>query len=296
MNRRRVLAALAGGSLLAGCGGRRVGAPATDGGPDASGTTTGGSQTARETPSPTADDSATLAELGTPETICAAEVVEDFHIRAVGRPAFADDWAGFEVADRYRIGSRAGDPQPGTASTDPLADEAVVIGLTAAGGDTDVADGTDDTVRARAYPLPVVWWHEAVNDTFGGPVLPTFCSICNTGLVAERLVDGEPATFGVSGQLWQPPGEYTFAAVEGGRSFGVSTGDPDAAVRNSGNLVLFDDATGSFWSQVLGQAICGPQAGERFAIRPATVTRWGEWRAEYPQTDVLLPPPYSELL
>lgn len=253
-----------------------------------------GSHPTGDAPAPTVDDPATLAELGTPETICAAEVIEDFHIRAVGRPAFADDWTGFEVADRYRIGSRAGDPKPGTTSTDPLADEAVVIGLTTGsdGGDDD-AGGAE---RARAYPLPVVWWHEAVNDTFGGPVLPTFCSICNTGLVAERLVDGDPATFGVSGQLWQPPGEYTFAAVEGGRSFGVSTGDPDATVRNSGNLVLFDDATGSFWSQVLGRAICGPQAGEQFEIRPATVTRWGVWRAEHPETDVLLPPPYSELL
>lgn len=299
MNRRRVLAALAGGSLLAGCGGRRVGSPSTDEGHDGAGPTDPASEPPRDTPTPTADDPSTLAELGTPETICATEVIEDFHIRAIGRPAFAADWTGFDIADQYRIGSRVGDPKPGTTSTDPLSDEAVVIGLTAAGGDTGVAGGTDDTgdtPRARAYPLPVVWWHEAVNDTFGGPVLPTFCSICNTGLVAERLVDGDEATFGVSGQLWQPPGEYTFAAVEGGRSFGVSTGDPDAAVRNSGNLVLFDDATGSFWSQVLGQAICGPQAGVRFTIRPATVTRWGEWRAEYPQTDVLLPPPYSELL
>lgn len=290
MHRRRVLAALAGGSLLAGCGGRRVGSPSTDESRDAAGTGGTGSQPTRDTSPPTVDDPATLAELGTPGTICATEVIEEFHIRAIGRPAFADDWTGFDVADRYRIGSRAGDPRPGTTSTDPLADEAVVVGVTAEDADSD------DTVRARAYPLPVVWWHEAVNDTFGGPVLPTFCSICNTGLVAERLVDGDPATFGVSGQLWQPPGEYTFAAVEGGRSFGVSTGDPDATVRNSGNLVLFDDATGSFWSQVLGQAICGPQAGARFTIRPAAVTRWGVWRAEHPETDVLLPPPYSELL
>nr|WP_303645268.1 DUF3179 domain-containing (seleno)protein [Salinirubrum litoreum] len=36
---------------------------------------------------------------------------------------------------------------------------------------------------------------------------------------------------------------------------------------------MFDDATGSFWSQVLGRVICGPQAGARFTIRPATVTR-----------------------
>jgi hypothetical protein len=286
MDRRRFLAAVAGGSLLAGCGGRQPAESQASSSPTA--------QVATETPTATdsspTSNAATLAELGTPATICTADVIEEFHIRAVGRPAFADDWIGFDIADRYRIGSRTGDPNPETTSTDPLADDAVVIGVATSGG------SASEPERARAYPIPVVWWHEIVNDDFGGPLLVTFCSICNTGLVAERLVGGDPATFGVSGQLWQPPGEYTFAAVEGGRSFGVSTGDPDAAVRNSGNLVLFDDATSSFWSQVLGRAICGPQAGEQFSIRPATVTRWGAWRADHPETDVLLPPPYSELL
>jgi hypothetical protein len=302
MDRRRFLAAVAGGSLLAGCGGRVGESSAAPGSPDPASAVTEATTATDATGSP-ADSSSTaagptLAELGTPRTICSAEVIEDFYIRAVGRPVFADDWTGYEIADKYRIGTRAGDPEPERTSTEPLADEAVVVGLTAGSGD-DGDDGGADTggaERARAYPIPVVWWHEAVNDDFGGPVLVTFCSICNTGLVADRLVGGEPATFGVSGQLWQPPGEYTFAAVEGGRSFGVSTGDPDAAVRNSGNLVLFDDATGSFWSQVLGRAICGPQAGDRFEIRPATVTRWDAWRADHPETDVLLPPPYSELL
>jgi hypothetical protein len=293
MDRRRFLAAVAGASLLAGCGGRRPGGSASGG----TATTSAGASdtgTPREggdaTTGGSSGEQSSLAALGSPSTICSAAVIEDFHIRAVGRPAFADDWAGYEVADRYRIGSRPSDPEPGATSTDPLADDAVVIGLTAGDGSGGGA------ARARAYPIPVVWWHEIVNDEFGGPVLVTFCSICSTGLVAERLVDGEPATFGVSGQLWQPPGEYTFAAVEGGRSFGVSASDPDTPVRNSGNLVLFDDATRSFWSQVLGRAICGPRAGERFRILPATVTRWGAWREEHPETDVLLPPPHSELL
>lgn len=66
-----------------------------------------------------------------------------------------------------------------------------------------------------------------------------------------------------------------------------------AGARNSGNLVLYDEATGSFWSQLLAQAICGLQTGEDLTLVPATVTSWSAWWSEYPETDVLLPPPYS---
>jgi hypothetical protein len=307
MDRRHFLAAAAaaGALSLAGRGSRdRAGSES----PEAAGPATDGAGD----PDPTGDRPATLtatpdpesfAELGFPSTICEAEAIPDFYIRAIDEPAFADDWTGRGIDDDYRIGSRRAGTDDATDSDDtgdetsaressdagavdpdaPLAADAVVVGLT-------VGD------RARAYPLPVLWWHEAVNDDFGGPVLVTFCPICNSGLVADRLVGGEPATFDVSGQLWQPPGEYTAAAVAGGTAFGAATTDPTAAVRNSGNLVLVDDATGSFWSQVLGRAICGPREGDRLAIRPSTVTTWGAWRATHPGTDVLLPPPHSALV
>jgi hypothetical protein len=115
-------------------------------------------------------------------------------------------------------------------------------------------------------------------------------------MVAERLVAGRATTFGVTGQLWQPPRQYTAASVTEGRSFGASASDPQAAVRNSGNLVLYDEATRSYWSQLLARAICGPQTGTRLGILPTTVTTWGEWRADHPDTDVLLPPPHSGVL
>jgi hypothetical protein len=308
MDRRRFLAAAAAaGSLpFAGCSDRQGSdsraATATDtpsAGDAATTPTADRSRSPATTPEPES-----FAELGFPSTICEAEAVPDFYIRAIDEPAFADDWTGRGIDDDYRIGSRAppadgtpdreetSDPtgrpreasDAGTVDPDaPLAADAVVVGLTA--GD-----------RARAYPLPVLWWHEAVNDEFGGPVLVTFCPICNSGLVADRLVGDDPATFDVSGQLWQPPGEYTAAAVADGTAFGAATTDPAAAVRNSGNLVLVDDATGSFWSQVLGRAICGPREGDRLTVRPSTVTTWGAWRAAHPETDVLLPPPHSTLV
>jgi hypothetical protein len=103
-------------------------------------------------------------------------------------------------------------------------------------------------------------------------------------------------TFGVSGQLWQPPDIYAASAETDGRVFGASATDGEAEVRNSGNLVLYDERTRSYWSQLLAEAICGERQGERLGIVPSTVTTWGEWRADHPETDVLLPPPHSTLM
>jgi hypothetical protein len=61
-----------------------------------------------------------------------------------------------------------------------------------------------------------------------------------------------------------------------------------------GNLVMYDEATRSYWSQILGEAICGPKTGERLSIVPSTVATWGDWQADNPDTEVLLPPPHSE--
>lgn len=211
------------------------------------------------------DEPRSMAELGYPSTVC-SEPVQPEAIPPIVDPAFGTDWTGVDVDEKY----------------DRLDDEAVVIG---------VREGD----RARAYPVSVLWYHEAVNDTFGDPLLVTYCSICRSGLVARRVAGGEPATFAASGLLWVPPGEYAAAAELDNTTFGATTTNPDASVRVSGNVVLYDDRTRSYWSQLIGRAICGPLEGERFDVVPSTVARWGEWRDEHPETEVLLPPPESTL-
>lgn len=119
---------------------------------------------------------------------------------------------------------------------------------------------------ARAYPLRVLAWHEVVNDRFAdaeGPVLVTYCPLCGSGVVTRRVVDGTHTTFGVSGLLYRD------------------------------NLVLYDGATGSLWSQLLATAVRGPATGTRLELLPTTLSTWGEWRTRHPDTRVLLPPPYS---
>jgi hypothetical protein len=119
---------------------------------------------------------------------------------------------------------------------------------------------------ARAYPIRVLSRHELVNDDLGGPVGVSYCILCGSGVVFERRVAGEPAVFGVSGSLWRS------------------------------DLVMYDRATDSRWSQLLATAIQGPRTGDRLSLLPVSFTTWGEWRRQQPGTEVLLPPPASETL
>jgi len=209
---------------------------------------------------------APLARRGTPADVCERDVV-DLGIAAIVEPAFG----GARSDDEVR-----------------LDDDEVVVGVE--------RDG-----RARAFPLSVLARAEVVNETFPGgsggatPLLVTYCPVCDSGMVARRLVDGEPTTFGVSGQVWEPPGDLLRGSERDGRVFAVAPDDPgdDRRVARDGALVLYDAATGSYWSQVLARAICGPRRGATLTPVPSTTARWGRWRRRHPDTDVLLPFPAS---
>lgn len=124
-------------------------------------------------------------------------------------------------------------------------DDELVIAL-AVGGD------------ARAYPLRLLSLHEIVNDTVGGqPVAVTWCPLCFSALVFDRVVDGRELTFGVSGYL------------------------------HNDNLVMYDHQTNTLWSQLIGQAVRGAQRGQQLAVLPAIITTWGEWKKTQPNTTIL---------
>ena len=73
-------------------------------------------------------------------------------------------------------------------------------------------------------------------------------------MVHRREIDGEAVLFGNHGALY-------------------------------GNaLTMFDHATGSVWSQISGEALLGPLAGERLELVPSPLTAWSTWRREHPGT------------
>lgn len=111
---------------------------------------------------------------------------------------------------------------------------------------------------ARAYPLQILTWHEIVNDTIADlPILVTFCPLCNSAIVFERLVNGEPTEFGTSGLL-----------------------------RHS-DLIMYDRQTESLWQQFTGEAIVGDQVGNRLTFLPSSLISFDDFKAAYPEGVVL---------
>jgi len=111
----------------------------------------------------------------------------------------------------------------------------------------------------RAYPVKILTYHEAINDRFGAePLLITYCSLCDSAAVFDRVVDGREVEFGISGMLY-----------------------------NSNTLLYVRNDEKSLWSQLKSTAVTGPHSGVKLATRPVELTTWSDWLARYPQTMVL---------
>ena len=124
--------------------------------------------------------------------------------------------------------------------------------------DTTFVIGLDINGEKRAYPLFIMVWHEIVNDSVGGvPVAVTYCPLCFTNQVFERVIDGKEVEFGTSGKLY------------------------------NSNLVMYDRLTDSYWSQALGVAITGELTGYELKRIPFDVISWADWKTLYPETLVL---------
>ena len=118
--------------------------------------------------------------------------------------------------------------------------------------------GIDIDGEARAYPIPILNWHEIVNDSVGGRRLAiTYCPLCGTGVAFDASIDGEPTDFGVSGLLY------------------------------NSDVLLYDRATESLWSQILGKAVSGVRVGKNLVMVPLSHTTWRAWRTAHPQTLVM---------
>lgn len=76
-------------------------------------------------------------------------------------------------------------------------------------------------------------------------------------MVHRRTINGDAVVFGNHGALW-------------------------------GNaMTWFDHATGTIWSQPLGEAIVGPLKGTALDLLPSTLIEWGEWKQRHPDTKAL---------
>ncbi len=128
--------------------------------------------------------------------------------------------------------------------------------------------GVEINGEACAYPLQILNWHEAVNDTLGGqPILVSYHPLCDSVVTFSRQVGEDVLEFGISGLLY------------------------------NSNQILYDrhsdPAQESLWNQLQARAIAGPAAntGKTLQVLPCELVRWDEWRKVHPDTKVLKPDP-----
>ena len=113
---------------------------------------------------------------------------------------------------------------------------------------------------ARAYPLRILIWHEIVNDVVGGrPVAVTYCPLCNSGIVFDRVIDGQVSEFGTTGKL-----------------------------RRS-DMVMYDRLTESWWQQFLGEAIVGALTGTVLNTLPSRMESLERFARRHPDGRLLVP-------
>jgi hypothetical protein len=125
--------------------------------------------------------------------------------------------------------------------------------------DSELVLGLNINGDIRAYPLQILVWHEIVNDEVSGvPVAVTYCPLCFTNQVFNRIIDGqEVVEFGTSGKLY------------------------------NSNLVMYDRTSKSLWSQALAEGIVGKYAGIKLERVPFDIAYWKEWKQLYPDSKVL---------
>ena len=124
--------------------------------------------------------------------------------------------------------------------------------------DSDLVLGYKKGNDIRAYQHDVLDWHEIINDNIDDVSLAiTYCPLTDTGIGWNRFIDGIETTFGVSRLLYQT------------------------------NLIHFDRATKSNWSQILGESVNGSLVGKDIDLITLVETDWKTWKTMFPNTTVI---------
>ena len=124
--------------------------------------------------------------------------------------------------------------------------------------DDDLVIGIKKGDDVRAYPHAILDWHEIINVNLDDvSVAITYCPLTGTGIGWNRIINGSETTFGVSGLLYNT------------------------------NLIPYDRATGSNWSQILNKAVNGELIGEKTDLIRLFETDWKTWKKLYPNSQVI---------
>ncbi len=124
--------------------------------------------------------------------------------------------------------------------------------------DNDLIVGVRIGDIVRAYPHPILDWHEIVNDVIDNKAFSvTYCPLTGSAVSWNRTLTGRETTFGVSGLLY------------------------------NSNLIAYDRATDSYWSQMMMQSVHGELIGDRAGLITIIETRWDTWKELYTESEIL---------
>lgn len=124
--------------------------------------------------------------------------------------------------------------------------------------DNDLVIGIVKNNEAKAYPHVIMDWHEITNDEINNNFYTlNYCPLTGTAFAWESIVNGSQSTFGVSGLLY------------------------------SANLIMYDRATDSNWSQLGLECVNGQLIGNKPTLLNVVETNWKTWKTLYPNTKVL---------
>jgi len=124
--------------------------------------------------------------------------------------------------------------------------------------DSELVIGLYDGINAFAFPHQILDWHEIINIRFSRTMVAiTYCPLTGTGIGWPQEIENLATEFGVSGLLY------------------------------NNNLIAFDRATQSNWSQISLKAVNGPLIGTEMPTFQLVETNWSTWKAMYPETLVV---------
>ncbi|MEE9432567.1 MAG: DUF3179 domain-containing protein [Melioribacteraceae bacterium] len=110
----------------------------------------------------------------------------------------------------------------------------------------------------RVYPHSILDWHEIINDGIGSTKYAlTYCPLTGSGIGWNRVIDGNETTFGVSGLLYNT------------------------------NLIPYDRATGSNWSQMQLQSVNGKLISKFISLVPLIESKWSTIKTSFPNAKVV---------
>ncbi|MES2393413.1 MAG: DUF3179 domain-containing (seleno)protein [Acidobacteriota bacterium] len=120
--------------------------------------------------------------------------------------------------------------------------------------------------QSRGYPVRSLGYHHIINDNLANqPIAITYCTLCHTGLVWSRNLNGQTLTFRLAGI-------------------------------NNGNALLRDEQTNSIWQQSTGESIFGKLKGQHLQLVHSDELSATVLSTEHPTATILRPDPATASL